>query len=64
MKVIITIEDTTDGVYPVVKWDDNGVTDHLSSSLSMNLAAQFASMLKRYAELKTIKVVDLPSNLH
>lgn len=56
MKVIITLEDTPTGVYPVISWDGNDVTDHLHHSLSMALATQFANMVKAQADIGTLKV--------
>lgn len=58
MKVIITIEDTYKGVYPVIAWDGNGITDHLSDSLSMLLAAQVAALIKESATKGALKVAD------
>lgn len=57
MKVIITLEDTPQGIYPIVAWQDNGITDHLHDSLSMILAAQVAEMIRTSATLGALKVV-------
>jgi hypothetical protein len=64
MKVVIILEDYPQGIFPTVKWTGNGTTDHLSDSLSMNLAAQVAEMIKRSAELGILKVIDPSKNLH
>jgi hypothetical protein len=64
MKVIIELEDYPQGIFPTVRWGGNGVTDHLSDSLSMALAAQFAEMIKQRAALGTLKVIDPSKNMH
>jgi hypothetical protein len=58
MKVTIVIEDTYKGVYPVISWDGNGITDHMSDSLSMLLAAQVAHLIKESATKGALKVTD------
>ena len=58
MKVTITIEDTHQGIYPVMYWQDNGVTDHAFNSLSMLLAAQVAEMIKQSATVGALKVTN------
>lgn len=58
MKVVITLEDTPRGVYPMIQWTGNDVTDHVHTSLSMNLAAQFANLLKQYTSTGALKVTD------
>lgn len=64
MKVIIILEDFPQGIFPTIAWDGNGVTDHLSDSLSMNLAAQFAEMIKKSSQLGALKVIDPSKNSH
>jgi hypothetical protein len=58
MKVVITLEDTPKGIYPVVQWTGNDVTDNVHESLSMNLAAQVAYMIRDYATTGVLKVAD------
>lgn len=58
MKVTIVLEDTYKGVYPVISWDGNGITDHLSDSLSMLIAAQFANLIKESSTVGGLKVAD------
>lgn len=57
MRVTIIIDDTERGIFPVIKWEDNGCTDHLATSLGMNLAAQFANMVREYSKKGILKVV-------
>lgn len=64
MKVVIILEDTTDGVYPIVSWEDNGVTDHVHQSLSMNLAAQLANAMRISSQAGALKVVEKRKDLH
>jgi hypothetical protein len=58
LKVLITLEDTPQGIFPIVQWQDNGITDHITDSLSMNLAAQLSYTLKEYARVGAIKVMS------
>jgi hypothetical protein len=58
VRVEIVLEDTTKGVYPVIRWAGNGVCDNYALSLSMNLAAQFAYTLKEYGRVGALKVLE------
>jgi hypothetical protein len=58
LKVLITLEDTTQGIFPIIQWQNNGITDHMSDSLSMALAAQLSYTLKEYARVGAIKVMS------
>lgn len=64
MKVTITLDDTADGIYPVVSWVGNGITDNLEQSISMTLAAQIAYLIRRSAQVGALKVVDQKPSVH
>jgi hypothetical protein len=64
MKVMIILEDTTQGIFPTVKWQGNGVTDNIETSISMTMAAQIAYLLRRATEIGALKIVDQPTSLH
>lgn len=56
MKVIITLEDTYTGIYPVISWDGNDITDNVHQSLSMKVAAQLAELIKESARVGALRV--------
>lgn len=64
MKIVYIIEDTTKGIYPEVRWQGNGVTDNIETSLSMNLAAQISYLIRRSVEVGALKVVDRNTDFH
>lgn len=46
MKAVLMIEDTPRGIYPELRWQGNGVTDHLTDSLAMHLMNHFVQHIK------------------
>lgn len=64
MKVVIILEDTPHGIYPVMSWEGNGITDHLSDSLSMILSAQIANMMRISSQSGALKVVEKGSKMN
>lgn len=46
MKVVLFIEDTTRGIYPELRWQSNGVLDHLQDSLAMHLMHHFVQHIE------------------
>lgn len=56
MKAVLMIEDTPRGIYPELRWQGNGVTDHLTDSLAMHLMNQFVQSVKEL-ETKGLLVV-------
>lgn len=64
MKVIIVLEDTPNGIFPVISWEDNGITDHISDSISMILAAQLADALRIYSAAGALRVVEKGKKFH
>lgn len=61
MKAILIIEDTTKGIYPELRWQGNGVSDHLSDSLAMHLVNHFVQQIRTMDEQKLLVVSDAPS---
>lgn len=58
MKATFTIEDTPQGIAPVLKWEVNGCCDNLHESLTMHLMADLASNIKKLDQLKVLRVVE------
>lgn len=63
MKIIFTVEDTPKGIHPMLEWEDNGITDHMASSISMHIAHQMVMVIKKLETLGVLKVTD-DSDLH
>jgi hypothetical protein len=61
MKVLIMIEDTPKGVATEFRWMGNDVTDHQESSLSLNLAAQVAQLIRDRCSVGSLVLDDMPS---
>jgi hypothetical protein len=58
MKATFTIEDTPQGIYPVLQWDGNGCCDNLHDSIAMHLMADLTAMIKKAEGMKILKVVN------
>jgi hypothetical protein len=58
MRATFTIEDTPQGIYPVLKWEGNGCCDNLHESITMHLMADLAAMIKKAEDMKILRVVD------
>lgn len=56
MKATFTLEDTPTGISAELRWEGSGCSDHLASSLSMMVMAQFAEVLKAHAKAGIIKL--------
>jgi hypothetical protein len=56
MKVLIILEDTPNGIYPEIRWRDNGCCDHAADSICMHLATFLAKHIEELAKSHTLKV--------
>jgi hypothetical protein len=54
MRATLTLEDTPKGISAELRWEGNDVTDHLHTSLSMSLMAQFTELIKSHAKAGAI----------
>ena len=58
MKATFTIEDTPQGIYPVLRWDGNGCCDNLHDSIAMHLMADLSAMIQKAEAMKLLRVVN------
>ena len=58
MKATFTIEDTPQGIYPVLRWDGNGCCDNLHDSIAMHLMADLSAMIQKAEQMKILRVVN------
>lgn len=61
MKAVLMIEDTTKGIYPELRWQSNGVLDHLPESLAMHLMNYFIQHMKELESKGLLVVHDISS---
>ncbi len=54
MIATLTLADTPKGISAELRWEDNDVTDHLATSLSMSLMAQFTELIKSHDKVGAI----------
>lgn len=56
MKTYLILEDTHKGVDVEVRWESSGLTDHLETSLSMNLMANLVEDIRKMAKVGAIRL--------
>lgn len=56
MKAYLILNDTPKGVDVEVRWEGSGLTDHLETSLSMNLMANLVEDIRKMARVGAIRL--------
>lgn len=58
MKTILLLEDTPDGIQAELRWQDNGVQDHLPDSVAMNVMGNLIRLMKNMQDSGAVRIVS------
>lgn len=57
MKVLIILEDCPKGIYPEIRWKNNGCCDHPPESISMHIATLLVKQIEELTKAGALVIV-------